>query len=159
MELVDKKCRHPDCDHVYHLTATPNGCCLVLRGKCPAGHSYIWVSSDVIANKNHAKTLTDNIHLSSAIVLSGNHYHKIKMLGDFFGLRVPCSSVFHAHQRHYICPAVGNFYLNEHVRKIYHKLKILVAKKIVTSYINKNKTTNCLQLAVLSTSYTNNSYK
>ena len=31
------------------------------------------------------------------------------------GLQIPCSSIFHAHQRHYICPVVNDYYLEEQV--------------------------------------------
>ena len=91
-------------------------------GKCLAGHTFQWESSDVVINQRQAKIYMDNLHFSAAIVLSGNHFHKIKMLSDTFGLLIPCSSTFHAHQWHYICSGVNTFYLKELVH--YMQLRI-----------------------------------
>ena len=115
LELFDKRCCHSNCDSLYQVNVATNGCCLLLRGKCSAGHTFNWESSDALMNQNNARTFLDNLQLSSAIVLSGNHYQKIMALANFFGLRIPCSTVFHAHQRHYISPAVNTYYLKEQV--------------------------------------------
>ena len=115
LELFDKKCQHPNCNNLYQVTTETNGCCLVLRGKCSAGHTFLWESSDALTNQNNSRMFLDNLQLSSAIVLSGNHYQKISMLASFFGLLIPCKTVFHAHQQHYICPTVNEFYLKEQV--------------------------------------------
>ena len=48
-------------------------------------------------------------------VLAGNHYHKIQMFSNFYNLQIPCSTVFQAYQRHYICPAINTLYLKEQV--------------------------------------------
>jgi len=115
MELFDTKCHYPGCNLLCPKMAKPSGCCLVVRGKCSAGHTFLWESSDTLTNQNNSKMYVDNFQLSSTIVLSGNNYYKIKMLADFFGMQIPCATVFHAVQRHYICPAVNNFYLQEQV--------------------------------------------
>ena len=93
-----------------------SGCVIIIHGKCLAGHTFQWESSDVSINQKQAKIYMDNLHFSAAIVLSGNHFHKIKMLSDILSLQIPCSSTFHAHQRHYVCPGVNTFYLKEQVR-------------------------------------------
>ena len=71
----------------------------------------MWESFDVLIKERQAKIYMDNLCFSAAIVLSGSHFHKIKMLSDIFGLHMPCSSTFHAHQRHYVCPGISTFYL------------------------------------------------
>ena len=65
-----------------------------------------------MVNQNNIKMYTDNLQLSA---LFGNHYHKIQMSSNFYKLEIPCSTVFHAHQQHYICPAVNALYLKEQV--------------------------------------------
>ena len=115
LELVDNKCHHPNCNNLCPKKVKPSGCSIVIRGTCSAGHTYIWESSDILVNQNNVKMHVDNLLLSTAIVLSGNHYHKIQILCKFYGLQIPCSTIFHAHQRHYICPAVNAFYLKEQV--------------------------------------------
>ena len=115
LKLFDKRCRHSNCDSLYQVNVTTNRCCILLRGKCSAGHTFHWESSDTLMNQNNARLFLDNLQLSSAIVLSGNHYQKIMILASFFGLQILCSTVFHAHQRHYICPAINAYYLKEQV--------------------------------------------
>ena len=111
----NSKCRHVDCNSlcdVNNTSLTTSGCCIIVYGQCSAGHTFQWQSSDTIVNQTHATML---VRFSTAIVLSGNNYHKIKMFADILGLSIPCSSSFHAHQRHYICPGVNDFYLKEQV--------------------------------------------
>jgi len=86
-----------------------------MHAKRSAGHKFFWESSDVLVNQINARTYVDNLQLSSAIVLSGNHYHKIKIMFRFMELQIPCSSIFYVHQRHYICPVVNDYYLGEQV--------------------------------------------
>lgn len=113
------KCRYANCNSLCDVNYTTSGCCIIVRVKCLAGHMFQWQSSDTVANQTHATMFADNLHFSTAVVLSGNNYHKIKMFADIFGLCIPCSSAFHAYQRHYICPGVNDFYLKEQVRKSY----------------------------------------
>ena len=65
--------------------------------KCLAGHTFQREPYDVLFNQKQAKIYMDNLHFSVAIVLSGNHFHKIKMMSDIFSLQIPCNSTFHAH--------------------------------------------------------------
>ena len=115
IELVDKRCHHINCNCLREINYVTSGCSIIIHGKCLAGHKFQWESSDVLINERQAKIYMDNLCFSAAIVLSGNHFHKIKMLSDIFGLYMPCSSTFHAHQRHYVCPGISTFYLKKQV--------------------------------------------
>lgn len=115
IELVDKRCHQANCSSLREINYVTSGWCIIIHGKCLAGHTFQWESSDVLINERQAKIYMDNLYFSAATVLSGNHFHKIKMLSDIFGLHIPCSSTFHAHQRHYVCPGVNTFYLKEQV--------------------------------------------
>ena len=66
-----------NCNNLYQVTTETNGYCLVFRGKCSAGHTFLWKSSDALTNQNNFRMFLDNLQLLSAIVLSGNHYQKI----------------------------------------------------------------------------------
>ena len=114
----NSKCHHADCNSlcdVNNTSLTTSGCCVIVYGKCLAGHTFQWQSSVTIANQTHATMFVTNLRFSTVIVLSGNNYRKIKMFADILGLSIPCSSSFHAHQRYYICPGVDDFYLKEQV--------------------------------------------
>ena len=115
LQLVDAKRHYLNCNELCPKRMKSSGCCLVICGKCSTGHAFLWESSDTVVNQNNIKMYTDNLQLSLAVVLSGNHYHKIQIFYNFYTLQIPCSTVFHAHQRHYICPAVNAIYLKEQV--------------------------------------------
>ena len=53
-----------------------------------AGHTFQWES----INERQAKIHMDNLYFSAAIVLSRNHFHKIK-LSDIFGLHITCHTL------------------------------------------------------------------
>lgn len=92
----NSKYHHADCNSlcdINYTSHTTSGCCATVYGKCLAGHTFQWQSSDIIANQTHATMFVNNLHFSTAIVLSGNNYHKIKILADILGLS---NSTFHA---------------------------------------------------------------
>ena len=110
MELFgNTKCRYANRNSLCDVNYTISGCCIIVRGKCLAGHIFHWQSSDTVANQTHATMFVNTLHFSTAAVLSGNNYHKIKMFPDIFSLCISCSNAFHACQQHYICPGVNDF--------------------------------------------------
>lgn len=115
LQLVDNKCRYPNCNELCLKKVKPFGCCLVISGRCSAVHAFLWESLDTVVNQNNIKMYTDNLQLSSVVGLFGNHYHKVQMFSNFYNLQIPCSTVFYAHQQHYTCLAANALYLKEQV--------------------------------------------
>ena len=115
MQLANGKCQDINCelrrDVFYEVTAG----CVLIKGFCQNGHRFCWSSSEFHTNKNHAKIFDSNLLLSSAIVLSGNSYAKIKMLFDFMQLAIISESTFYSYQRQFICPTVYEYYTMEQV--------------------------------------------
>ena len=68
-----------------------SGCSIIIHSKCLAGHTFQWESA-VLINERQAKIHMDNLYFSAAIVLSRNHFHKIK-LSDIFGLHITCHTL------------------------------------------------------------------
>ena len=64
LELFDKRCRRSNCDSLYQVNVTTNGCCILLRGNCSAGHTFHWECSDTLMNQNNARLFLDNLQLS-----------------------------------------------------------------------------------------------
>lgn len=93
IELVDKRCHHANCSSLHDINYVTSGCSIIIHGKCLAGHTFQWESSDVLINDRQAKIYMVNLHFSAAIVLSGNHFNKIKMLSDILGLYISLAVV------------------------------------------------------------------
>ena len=115
LQLVGKSCHSENCNSSLEVTYKICGFVATVQGSCVDGHSFNWVSSDVIVNQNGSKVMEENLNLTAARVLSGNQFSKISLILQFAGLAVISSSSFHAYQRLYICPAVNNYFLKEQV--------------------------------------------
>ena len=120
LELAGGKCRHGGCNEYVAINHTITGCCITIYGQCCNNHGFYWESSNVILNQMKSHIYEDNLLFCSALLLSGNHYTKLKTFFDFFGLPVPSRTTFHAYQRLYICPGVKIFYDQEQVINIKH---------------------------------------
>ena len=103
-------CNVNNCGSRCNVDYKTSGCCVILFGTCGNGHPFYWESSDVLCSEDKRKVYQDNLHFTATLVLSGNNYRKIEMFARFYGLHILCSSSFHAHQRHYICPSINKFY-------------------------------------------------
>lgn len=88
MQLVNGKCQEINCELRRNVCYEVTAGCVLIKGFCQNGHRFCWSSSQSHTNKNHAKIFDSNLLLSSAIVLSGNSYAKIKMLFDFMKLAI-----------------------------------------------------------------------
>ena len=104
-----------NCDGNYKLNFETSGCCLLIQGSCENGHSFNWTSSDVVHSSFGKKVFSDNLRVSSAIVLSGNSFNKIELLFQFMNLRFISSTSFFAYQQLFICPSIGELYKREQV--------------------------------------------
>ena len=76
-----------------------------------------WYSSRILENKNNGSTKYGksrlcelNVLFSSAILLSGNMFVKIKRLADAFNMNIMHQTTYNAHCRKYTYPAVREFY-------------------------------------------------
>ena len=96
-KLIGTKCHMSNCDGNYKLNFETSGCCLLIKGSCENGHSFNWTSSDVVHSSSGKKVFSDNLHVSSAIVLSGNSLNKIELFFQFMNLRFISSTSFFAH--------------------------------------------------------------
>lgn len=110
LELAEGVCSISNCQSKRIVDYKTSGCCVILFGTCGNGHPFCWESSDLLCSGDQRKVYLDNLHFASTLILSGNHYKKIQMFARFYGLHILCSSSFHAHQRHYICPGINKFY-------------------------------------------------
>ena len=96
----------------YHIT----GCAISIICTCSNHHQFAWKSSDKLISQAQGQIYVDNIHFASALILSGNHYKKIEMFAQLFGLQIIKRSSYHMYQRNLICPAVDTFYRSEQVQ-------------------------------------------
>lgn len=106
---VDGRRARRDIDYKIH------GCSIKLFGICTQGHRFVWESSDVITSKAGGHLYLDNLNFASALILSGNNFHKIIVFARFYGLNIIGVTTFHGYQRNIICPAVDTFYKQEQV--------------------------------------------
>ena len=119
MELASGKCQVANCRHNCQVSYEVTGCCLQLNGICQDGHRFHWSFSEFHVNKNHTKISDVNLLLASVIIVSGNSFNKIKMLFNFMHLAVISKTTFYNYQRHFICPAVNTFYIQQQVCELY----------------------------------------
>lgn len=116
LELAKGRCREEHCNKLYsNVTQTTSGCCLIIHAECENGHSFRWNSSKSFYNQNNQNIYYDNLDFASAVVLSGNNFHKIEQFFCFLNTKIISASTFFAYQRLYICPAVDRFYQVEQV--------------------------------------------
>ena len=82
------------------------GCTLVCRWKCSSGHKGgRWASS----SRSH-DMYANNLIFSAPILLSGNNYSKIALLGKCANLHMTSKSTFHRTQRRYVAPAINLYW-------------------------------------------------
>ena len=79
------------------------------------GHQFKWESSVAQANQKGSKVYADNLDFASAVVLSGNHFSKMRLFFRFYGVTVISLTTFHTYQRLFICPSIDDFYKKEQV--------------------------------------------
>jgi len=116
IQLANGKCQEINCELSREVFYEVTAGCVLIKGSCKNGHRFFWSSSEFQANRSHAKIFDINV-LSSAIVLSGNSYAKIKMLFDFIHLAIISESTFYSYQRQFICPTINKHYTTEQVCK------------------------------------------
>lgn len=84
VELTGQRCQTEGCTAVlsfkYHVT----GCVISIVGTCSNHHCFSWNSSDKLIRQAQGQIYVDNIHFVSALILSGNHYKKLRLrsVGD-----------------------------------------------------------------------------
>ena len=115
MQLAGVKCQEAHCEAKHEVSYEVTGSCIQLSGVCSNGHRFYWSSSKCNINKNQARMFESNLLLASVVVFSGNGYSKVKRLFDFMRLAVILPTTFYNYQRHFICPAVNKFYIQEQV--------------------------------------------
>ena len=115
MQLASGKCQEAHCEANREVIYEITGSCLQLSGVCSNGHRFHWSSSKHHINKNQAHIIESNLLLASVIIFSGNSYTKVKRMFDFMGLAIISPTTFYNYQRHFICPAVNKFYMQEQV--------------------------------------------
>ena len=118
LELVKCRCAEPWCDSLYDVRYRRCGCVIIIFGTCENGHTFEWVSSDLIFNQSQQKLYKDNLRFASSIVLSGNNLVKIQLFCQFFGIQTISKSTFHAYQQNIICPAIHRFYIMKQVNSL-----------------------------------------
>ena len=102
LELVGEIYQHDGCSAKQVVKYNIIGCCIVIRGLCEHGHCFTWESSD-------------NLQFASALVLSGNNYHKFAIFTKFFGQQIIGQTTFHMYQQNLICPGIDSYYQSEQV--------------------------------------------
>ncbi len=70
------------------------GSCLKVRTVCEMGHIRKWQSSPMLSDTKGDEFSEVNIALSAGILLSGNHYEKIKRLFGFLNVPIVTNSTF-----------------------------------------------------------------
>ena len=118
MQLASSKCQEAHCEANREVSYEINGSCLQLSGVYQNGHRFYWSSSEFHTNKKQANIFDSNVPLASVIVLSGNSYTNIKMPFDFMRLAIISPTTFYNYQRHFICPAVNKFYIQEQINNM-----------------------------------------
>lgn len=116
LELAKGKCREEHCDKFYNtVTHAASGCCLIIHTLCENGHSFRWDSSKSFYNQNNQNMYYDNLDFASAVILSGNNFHKMEQFFRFLNTKIISTTSFFAYQRLYICSAIDHFYQAEQV--------------------------------------------
>ena len=101
------------CIGFYAVSSKFQESCLIIDGKCPAGHHFMWKSSSEQANKIGSKVLVDNLALASAVVLSGHNFSKLLTFFHFLGMPVISLSTFHTYHWLFICLSIAKYYLKQ----------------------------------------------
>lgn len=115
MQLASGKCQEAHCEANRGVSYEVNISCMQLSGVCPNGHRFYWSSSNYHINKNKVQMFESNLLLASVVVFSGNSYTKVKRMFDLMRLAIISPTTFYNYQRHFICPAVNKFYMQEQV--------------------------------------------
>jgi len=108
LELAGSKCRF--CQMPCKRFTKVVGCALELNMVCSAGHSYNWASSPVLTNSSTSVMYKINLAFSSALLLSGNNYYKLRQFCRFMTLKCLSPSTYFSHQRLCLCPVIQDFY-------------------------------------------------
>ena len=106
LELAKYRCIEPRCDSLYDVRYRRCGCVIIILGTCENGHTFEWVSSDLIFNQSQQILYKDNLRFASSVVLSGNNLAKIQLFCQFSGIQTISKSTFHAY-----CSVI---YINSH---------------------------------------------
>ena len=85
VELTRQKCRTEGCTAVLSIKYHVTGCAISIVGTCSNHHRFTWNSSDKPISQAQGQIYVDNIHFASALILSGNHYKKLRYLLNSLG--------------------------------------------------------------------------
>jgi len=125
LELARAGCHEVDCMHTRQVSYKVVSSYTEIEGTCPNGHPFHWLSSNFHSTSKNAKISDTNLLMASGTVLSGNSYAKIAKFFRFMRVAFICQSSFYDYQRHFICPAVNKFYMQEQVcAKVYYSMMI-----------------------------------
>lgn len=73
---------------------------------CANGHADCWTSSRVLCEKNGQKVFVNTILMAASVLITGNHFEKVKTLFSFLGIGCLSASTFHRIQRNYVVPEI-----------------------------------------------------
>ena len=73
------------------------GCAISIVCICSNHHQFAWKSSDKLISQAQGQIYMDNIHFASTLILSGNHYKKIEMFAQLFGLQIIKRTFYHTY--------------------------------------------------------------
>ncbi|KAK3089924.1 hypothetical protein FSP39_007669, partial [Pinctada imbricata] len=107
---VERICSVKGCKEPVELKTSYVGSAVYITWMCGNSHQkQKWCSQPVMNRRLHSGDLS----ISSAILLSGNNYAKMKLFADFMGLKFPHCDKFNRIQRTYLIPSIDSFWKNQ----------------------------------------------
>ncbi len=124
IDLFKGRCREPSCDSDCHVKSKSVGCTQEIWWSCKNGHKGKWSSSE-----KYGGMYANNLQFSAAVLLSGNNYTKIELMGKFLALACPSKASFFRVQKFYCVPAISEWWLwmRSNILSIIGNLNVIVS--------------------------------
>lgn len=107
IELRGNRCH---CSEELTFSSIRKGTVIVLKWTCSVGHTGEWASSDVTVRRKGQDVYANNLLWCASVLLSGNNYNKVQLMGQFMNLSTPDYSTFSRYMNFNFCSEISQMW-------------------------------------------------